>query len=167
MDAVNTPTYPSSAPVPEYAGFLVRFVAYLIDCVIIGFVIAILMIPAMGLMFGAGVMASSSNRSGSGLAVISMLLMLVIFLIALVVVVVYYAWFESSKYMGTPGKMVMKLKVTDVNGNRISFVTALLRFIVKSVLNQIFWVGSLFILFNDKKQGLYDMLLGTYVLRKE
>jgi len=84
-----------------------------------------------------------------------------------VLVAIYFSWFESSKFMGTPGKIIMKLKITDANGNRISFMAALLRFIAKMALNQIFYAGSLFILFNDNKQGLYDLLLNTYVIKVE
>ena len=150
----------------EYAGFLIRLVAYLIDSVIIGVIGSIILMPAMILYFAA-IFASSSNDPNVTFLLIAVLLMFLTVLIELVVVALYYAWFESSKYMGTPGKILLKLKVTDANGNRISLVTALLRFILKNVLNQFFWIGSLFILFSDKKQGIYDLLLNTYVIKDE
>jgi len=156
---------PAFAPT-EYAGFLIRFVAYLIDSIIIGIIGGILMMPAMVLYFAA-IFLSSSDDSNIAFLLIAVIFMLLTVLIEIVVVALYYAWFESSRYMGTPGKILLKLKVTDANGNRISLVTALLRFILKTILNNFFWIGSLFILFSDKKQGIYDLLLNTYVIKEE
>ena len=80
---------------------------------------------------------------------------------------VYNAWFESSKYQGTPGKILLKLKVVDEQGNRIGFVTAALRYILKTVFANFFYIGFIVILLNDKKQGLYDLLLKTCVVQEE
>jgi len=40
----------------------------------------------------------------------------------------FYIWFVSSKYQGTPGKILLKLKVTDLEGNRISILRSVKRF---------------------------------------
>ena len=152
---------------PKYAGFLIRLVAYFIDLIILMIACCVLCIPAGIVFFIAIAMSSSSDNASSIAMVIAMILLCVTFLIWFVLVAIYFAWFESSKYMGTPGKMIMKLKVTDASGNRISFMTALLRYIAKWIINQFVGIGSLFILFNDKKQGLYDLLLNTYVIKVE
>ena len=175
MDTSDTQMILSpAAPVPEYAGFLVRFVAKFIDGIIMGTVISALLIPIY-LAYILAIIASTSYDSSStifgmiGMMFVIMFLFLfisIVFAAIFVLTAIYFAWFESSKYMGTPGKMIMKLKVTDTGGNRITFLTALLRFISKMVFNQVFYIGSLFILFNDKKQGLYDLLLNTYVIKE-
>jgi uncharacterized RDD family membrane protein YckC len=148
----------------RYAGFLARLIAYIVDMIIIGIAEMILMIPGFMLYFFAIVMSTSDNPNVALLLIAIMILMLTV-LIAIILMFVYFAWFESSKYMATPGKMLMKLRVTDMNGNRISFITALLRFILKTLLNQLLWIGSLAIIFSEKKQGLYDMLMSTVVVQ--
>src|SRR5208337_3114052 len=42
-------------------------------------------------------------------------------LLVIVVPWLYYAGFESSRGQATPGKVLMRLEVTDLEGNRISF----------------------------------------------
>ncbi|MDF2572930.1 MAG: hypothetical protein K0R55_4534 [Sporomusa sp.] len=37
-------------------------------------------------------------------------------------------WFNSSSYQGTPGKMILGIKVTDLEGNRISFLRSMGRY---------------------------------------
>jgi uncharacterized RDD family membrane protein YckC len=73
---------------------------------------------------------------------------------------IYASVMESSAYQATVGKMARGLKVTDLNGNRISFPRALGRELVKCV--------TLFIVcaiagFTARKQGLHDMIVGTLV----
>jgi len=161
-------TIPSSSPVLEYAGFLVRLVAYLIDLLILMAISCVLYIPVVIVFFISIATTSPSSDTASSIWVVILLILLfVTVLVEIILVAVYFAWFESSKFMGTPGKRIMKLKVTDASGNRITFITALLRYIVKTVINQIVGIGSLFILFNDKKQGIYDLLLNTYVIRAD
>ena len=151
---------------PEYAGFLIRLVAYIIDWFILSVISGIFLVPVMILYFAVIFMGTSDNPNMMFM-LMAMLLMMIIVLIMALVMILYFAWFESSKYMGTPGKILLKLKVADANGNRISLVTAFLRTILKNILNNFFWIGSLFILFSDKKQGIYDLLLNTYVIKDE
>lgn len=51
----------------------------------------------------------------------------VICIFSLAVYLFVCAIFESSKWLGTPGKRIMRMKTTDNEGNRISFGKALLR----------------------------------------
>ena len=150
----------------EYAGFLIRFVAYLIDWFILGTITFIILIPVTVLYFALIFMGTSDDPNVMFMILATLLMMITVLIVALVMMV-YFAWFESSKYMGTPGKILLKLKVTDANGNRISLVNAFLRTILKNILNNFFWIGSLFILISEKKQGIYDLLLNTYVIKDE
>jgi uncharacterized RDD family membrane protein YckC len=42
---------------------------------------------------------------------------------------IYFVGFEQSRYQGTPGKVLMRLQVGDLNGHRLSFKQALIRYI--------------------------------------
>lgn len=83
----------------------------------------------------------------------------------LLVVMLYYAAMESSKFQGTIGKLALGIKVTDVNGERITFSKALLRNLSKIISGVILMIGYLMILFDSKKQGLHDKIADTYVVK--
>ena len=53
--------------------------------------------------------------------------------IVLLTAFLYYTIMESSKYMATYGKMLLKMIVTDLSGKRISFGNAIARFFGKLI----------------------------------
>jgi uncharacterized RDD family membrane protein YckC len=77
----------------------------------------------------------------------------------------YFAFMEASKYQGTLGKIVMGIKVTDQNGQRVSFSKALLRNLSKLISSLLLGIGYLMIIFDDKKQGLHDKIADTFVVK--
>lgn len=166
-DTSFDPVSPDPEPgVLDYAGFVIRLVAYLIDSLILGVIGFVIMIPA-AIIYIAAIFMSSSDEPNIAMLMIALIVIFISVLVEVVMMVVYSAWFESSKYQGTPGKILLKLKVVDEWGNRIGFVTAALRYILKIVFANFFYIGFIFILLNDKKQGLYDMLMKTCVIKEE
>jgi len=85
--------------------------------------------------------------------------------VSLLVTWLYYALCESSSWQGTVGKKVVGLRVTDLNGNRISFGKATGRHFGKIVSALILGIGFIMIAFTEQKQGLHDILAGTLVLK--
>ncbi len=77
----------------------------------------------------------------------------------------YEAFMESSSYQATLGKMIFGMKVTDLNGNRISFGRATGRHFAKWLSGLILCIGYMMVGFTERKQGLHDMLAGTLVRR--
>jgi uncharacterized RDD family membrane protein YckC len=80
---------------------------------------------------------------------------------------VYYAWFESSKTGATPGKKLMRIRVVNTNGERITFLRALLRRVGKTVSGLVLYLGFLMILFTERRQALHDVIAGTLVVCRE
>jgi len=78
----------------------------------------------------------------------------------------YFALMESSRRQGTIGKQVVKIKVTDLEGNRISFGRATGRYFLKMVSSFEFMLGYL-ISFSDQRQTWHDYISKTLVVRKE
>ena len=78
----------------------------------------------------------------------------------------YFALMESSRRQGTVGKQVAKIKVTDLEGNRISFGRATGRYFLKMVSSFEFMLGYL-ISFSDQRQTWHDYISRTLVVRKE
>ena len=78
----------------------------------------------------------------------------------------YYAGMESSSSQATIGKMLMGIKVTDMDGKRITFGRASGRFFGKVLSKLILYIGFIMAAFTEKKQGLHDILAETLVLNK-
>ncbi|HEU5178079.1 MAG TPA: RDD family protein [Burkholderiales bacterium] len=128
----------------NYGGFWIRFVAYLVDSLIvtIGFVGIMLLISAMGLeLAGAEV-------------------------IFLVLAILYWALMQSSKRQATIGKSLCGLKVAGPNGERISVGRALGREAAKIISSLTMLIGFVIAAFTRNKQALHDFVASTYVVRE-
>ncbi len=77
----------------------------------------------------------------------------------------YEALLTASSWQGTIGKRILRLKVTDEAGNRISFGRSTGRFFAKILSYVTLWIGFIMVAFTDKKRGLHDILAGTVVTR--
>jgi uncharacterized RDD family membrane protein YckC len=77
----------------------------------------------------------------------------------------YEAILESSSYQATLGKMIFGMKVTDLNGNRISFGRATARHFAKWISALVMGIGFIMVGLSERKQGLHDLLAGTWVRR--
>ncbi len=78
----------------------------------------------------------------------------------------YFAYMESSENQATIGKMIMGIKVTDLDGCRISFATATGRYFSKILSSIILMIVYIMAAFTEKKQALHDMIAGTLVVEK-
>ena len=79
---------------------------------------------------------------------------------------IYEACAVSSPRQGTVGKHKLGLKVTDTNGNRISFARASVRFWYKIFSGVIFCLGYFMICWTKKNQALHDLMADTVVVKE-
>ncbi len=156
----------------NYAGFWLRFVAYVIDYIIIYVAQSFVLVPILAAL-GLSVAATPSlfddsmtTEEAIGLAGVIMGFVGVAMFITVAIQIIYYSVMESSKSQATVGKMVLGLKVTDVNGNRLDFGKALIRQLGKIVSGFILFIGYIMAGFTDKKQALHDMIASTLVVKK-
>lgn len=140
-----------AASAPQYAGFWIRVVATIIDAILLKVIAVILGFAGFAGSMGAGMMPGQLGSSAS----------LWTFLIA----IVYYAAFESSVKQATPGKMALGLKVTDVQGKRLTVLRAACRYAAKILSALILGIGFIMVAFTQKKQGLHDLIVGTVVVK--
>ncbi len=148
-----------------YAGFWLRFVAIIIDFILVGIALGIpcgILFGALGMSMGAG-MASHNPGLVIGPALGTIFL---IEMIAVLVQWLYFAMMESSSWQGTVGKKALGLMVTDMDGRRISFGRATGRYFAKIISGMILMIGYLMAGFTEKKQALHDMMAGCLVVRK-
>jgi uncharacterized RDD family membrane protein YckC len=141
-----------------YGGFWIRVVAAIIDGIILRVVVA-----PVGMIFGGlGLARTMSGLPHAGLAVLGGG---VTFILLIFGSWLYEAFMESSSYQATLGKMIFGMKVTDLNGNRISFERATGRHFAKWLSAMVLGIGYIMVGFTDRKQGLHDLLAGTLVRR--
>ena len=130
------------AVTPLYAGFWRRGAAYLLDSLI-------LLVPTLPLVFALG-------EKQEGLA----------YLITIIVDCAYYAGFHSSSAQATLGKRVFGIKVTDLQGGRISLPRAVGRYFATLLSALILLIGFIMAAFTGKRRALHDMIAGTLVVNK-
>ncbi|MGB0117042.1 MAG: RDD family protein [Terriglobales bacterium] len=141
-----------------YGGFWIRVVAFIID----GILVRVVVSPIHLVFGGLGLAGMMSGIHPLGLAVLGGG---VTFIATLFGSWLYEAFMESSSYQATLGKMIFGMKVTDLNGNRISFERATGRHFAKWLSAMILFIGYIMVGFTERKQGLHDLLAGTLVRR--
>jgi len=154
----------------KYAGFWWRFLAIIIDGLILGVVKWIVITPIIGALgFGAYKAATSGEfNEASAVGMFGALAgaMMIIWLFTIVAGWLYFSLMESSKFQGTIGKLALGIIVTDMEGNKISFGRATGRYFGKIVSAIILYIGFMMAGFTEKKQGLHDILASTLVWKK-
>jgi uncharacterized RDD family membrane protein YckC len=164
---------PPPMPQAKYAGFWVRFAALILDMIIIGVPLNIvgglfIKPPAIEqFQLPPGRQPTNEELQKVITAFIDFYKSLMPLMFASFIINwLYSALMDSSAKQGTLGKMVCGLRITDLEGNRISFGKATGRFFAKSFLSGIFLIGFIMAAFTERKQGLHDMIAGTLVVTK-
>jgi uncharacterized RDD family membrane protein YckC len=140
----------------DYAGFWIRFGAYIIDAIIM---------TVINLIFSffitlVGFSSFTSNDP-------SQALMVSVFtsLINMIIYIGYETYF-IGKWGATIGKMACGLKVVTPEGGRVTYLRAFARYFAKIVSSLIFMIGYIMVAFDDEKRALHDRICSTRVIRK-
>ncbi|NGQ95127.1 RDD family protein [Brevibacillus sp. SYP-B805] len=128
---------PLQAEELKYAGFWIRFLAYVIDGILLYVVTFLLVLVHEKLVF-----------------------------LSYLISILYFPLLESSSMQGTLGKKALGLIVVDEEGNRITVGRAFGRFFAKILSGIILYIGYIMVAFTEKKQGLHDKIVSTYVVKK-
>lgn len=159
----------------KYAGFWLRFIAAILDSLIIGFVQMVIIGPIMAFLglstnifHFAGLNADDfSGEDKVALAVGLLSMFFALSILSTIMSWLYFALMESSAHRATLGKMALGIQVTDMDGNRISFMRATGRYFGKIISGMILAIGYIMAAFTEKKQALHDIIASCLVIRKE
>jgi uncharacterized RDD family membrane protein YckC len=159
----STPTFaaPPLVAIPHYGGFWIRVLAALIDTlvlVIASFPARLLstsMVTLLGMDAQVPMHEMLSARRWVRIAV------------GIAIAWAYKAGMESSRYQATLGKMALRLKVTDLQGNRISLSRATARYFAKYLSVFTLGIGYGMAGFDEQKQALHDRIAETLVLYRD
>lgn len=161
--ALTAPAYSpsvasSQVAAPHYGGFWIRVVAASID-----FLLTFAAGYLIKLLFGS-VVTVIGMRAEIPLHQLLLVRQWARIAMGILVVFAYSAGMESSSFQATLGKIAVRLKVTDLEGKRISFARASGRYFAKWLSLFALGLGYLMIGFDEEKQGLHDRIAGTLVL---
>lgn len=159
------PTAPvAPATRAAYAGFWLRFLAYIIDSLILSVAGLLVLVILMVIGFTSFRRVEDWNHEFPVFLLFSVYFPLVI--LGFVGQWLYFAWLESSEWQATLGKKVLGLVVTDLNGQPVSFARATGRYFAKIISNLTLLIGYVMAGFTEKKQALHDMIASCLVLRR-
>jgi uncharacterized RDD family membrane protein YckC len=144
-----------------YGGFWIRFVAYIVDSIVIGIPILILAV-ILGVVLGVAMGASGTtsdtavNAAGQGFGTL-------VQLIAFVASVGYFVFFWGRGQ--TLGMRLFHLRVADANtGAPIGYGRAALRYLGYVISAIVCYIGLIWAAFDGRKQGWHDKMANTVVL---
>ena len=134
----QAPSYAAASP---YQGVAIRFVAILIDTIIIAIIAGILAIPFQSQLSGA---------------------------VSLLIFLLYFILLEGA-YGQTVGKMAVKIKVVRVDGTKIDYMDAVVRNVLRLIDLIPYFIpyllGAILIWTSDMNQRLGDRVAHTVVVK--
>jgi uncharacterized RDD family membrane protein YckC len=150
---------PEKAGAPEgyrFAGFWIRFLAYLIDSVIVVIPFFVLLFAIPGLTGGLSGRGAVDPEAGQGIGLLV--------LAWLVLLLVYFPIFWARG--ATPGMMPFKMRIVRTkDGSRLGIGRAILRYIGFILSGWALYIGLIWAAFDDRKQGWHDKLADSFVIR--
>lgn len=147
---------------PQYAGFWLRFVAALIDGILLA-TCGCIVGGCIGGAFGAaGGMRGASSATGMHIGT-----QVLIQFSGIIIGWLYHALMESGPWQATLGKKALGLMVTDLQGGRITFGRASGRHFAKMISGIILLIGYMMAGWTEKKQALHDIIAGTLVVKRQ
>ncbi|MEH7176503.1 RDD family protein [Neobacillus vireti] len=135
----------------RYAGFWMRFWAYLLDLIVVGSLERLIMKP---IFRSFGIPLVEFNIFAP---------------ISIASAIIFYLYFVlMTKYFKqTLGKMVFGIKVIDLKNDKLSWGTVLFREWIGRFISATVVVGYIIVAFLPKKQGLHDLFTDTSVVHVE
>ena len=138
----------------RYAGFWLRLVSSIIDAGIL-----LILVWILSLVYGVSI--TSPSHTGDDFVIFRLFELTSIF-----AAWIYFAVMESSLAQATIGKLFIGIYVTDMDGDRLAFSRASIRYWLKYLTIFTFLIGFLISAFTKKKQTVHDMIVKSLVLKR-
>lgn len=123
-------------------GFWTRFIAFIIDAIVVGIVSSIL----AGIVVGDDIGRRSGFNTLVGLA--------------------YWLYFWSSYGGGqTLGMRALNIKVVKTDGSQLDLLAAFIRYVGLLLSIIVLFIGLIWVAFDPNKQGWHDKIANTYVVK--
>jgi uncharacterized RDD family membrane protein YckC len=151
VDEQEFATHKSDIISIRYAGFWMRFWAYLLDLIVVGSIERLIINP----IFRALEIPLIEFNMFAPISIAS--------------AIIFYLYFVlMTKYFNqTLGKMVVGIKVIDLKNDKLSWGTILFREWIGRFISATVVIGYIIVAFLPKKQGLHDLFTDTSVIHIE
>lgn len=154
---------PQSAP--RYAGFWRRFLAAVIDAVIV-LPLWLVLSALYSLAESTFLQRAVFSPDGVGLSRALWLFSAGRWVLLAVIVFAYYALMEATPRGASLGKRVVGLRVTGLDGKRAGIFRSTARTALKLLSAALFMIGYLMAGVTRRKQALHDEMSSTLVVRR-
>lgn len=132
-----------------YAGFWIRFWAYLLDLLVVSSINQLVIYP----VFRYFDLSLIKENMFAPIAILTALTMYIYFVLM------------TKFFKQTIGKMVFGLKVVDIRDKPLTWTTVIVREVIgKFISKTIFFIGFLVVAFTSKNQGVHDLFSDTSVI---
>ena len=150
----------------QYAGFWIRFLAILIDGIILAVVGGVIQFMFMGGSIASMGRLGRDVPPDQAFAALAPMLGLIglAWLISIAIGCSYEALFVS-RFGATPGKMVCSLKVVRPDGGPISLGRGVARYFGKMLSYMAFMIGFIIAGFDEQKRAMHDYICDTRVIK--
>jgi uncharacterized RDD family membrane protein YckC len=153
------------APPMRYAGFWLRFLAMMLDGLILGFVFVLIFGVAI-VMMGLTAIDFKDQEQIQAHMPEFMAIYGMFILGSIVAQAAYEIWF-IGRHGATPGKMACQIHVVTPYGGKISYARATGRHFAKYIsANFTLYIGYIMAGFDDQKRSLHDRICETRVIKK-
>jgi uncharacterized RDD family membrane protein YckC len=140
-----------------YAGFWLRFLAKVIDGILL-----VVVNWAFGFLINLLLGVPSPGTEASNIFAVQQL---VNFVVSIIIPAAYTTWF-LGRYGATLGKMACSIHVVRPDGSKISYGRALGRHFAEYLSTAIFLIGYIMAAFDSQKRALHDHICNTRVTKK-
>jgi uncharacterized RDD family membrane protein YckC len=147
------------APGIKFAPHGGRFLAYILDGLIVTAVLIVMTIALSLVLVGI-------DRSGSATAVVAVIGTVVYVIGVLLVALAYFPYFWAKNGQ-TPGMRPFHLYVVrDSDGGKISGAQAFVRLLGFWVSAAVFYLGFVWVFIDARRRGWHDLIAGTVVIER-
>lgn len=146
----------------QYASFWIRFLAFIVDVVIIVLLQLVLLLPLIFFIEFKFTHEEIMNLNQDAMVT----LVFGFYITLMVIAWLYFALLHASSRHATAGKMLLGIKVCHAHGRDLSFSRTSLRYVSKYISFGILFIGFIIAAFTPHRQALHDFIADTIVIKK-
>lgn len=176
-----TPAAPTSAFNPtgaaaagligrQYAGFWLRFAAFVIDTIILGVAGQVVGSLVQAMVFPDSLRKLNELRehpeSADPAAFAFLFQMMGIMLVVGLAIGIAYDVFFLRRYAATPGKLAVGVRIERADGSPLSTGRIIGRYFGRSLSGLVMCIGYLIAAFDEQKRALHDFICDTRVVKR-
>jgi uncharacterized RDD family membrane protein YckC len=155
-------------PAFYYGGFWIRFVAAVIDGIIMGVTSSAVQLLLLGSVYRPFANMREPMPPDQALAAFGAIMgTLALSMLIGVAIGASYEGFFVSRVGATPGKMALGLKVVRPNGGPVSLGRAVGRYFAKWLSSMTLGIGYIIAGFDAEKRAMHDMIVDTRVVKAD